>query len=36
LSQYRQKFLELYEYIKIVKAGIDDKRRLRIRGKNKS
>ena len=36
LSQYRQKFLELYEYIKIVKAGIDDKRRLRVRGKNKS
>ncbi|OHB59531.1 MAG: (4Fe-4S)-binding protein [Planctomycetes bacterium RBG_13_46_10] len=31
LSEYRQRFSELYEYIKNVKARIDDKRRLRIR-----
>ena len=34
LSEYRKEFSELYEYIKIAKAEIDDKRRLRIRGKN--
>jgi len=34
LSEYREKFSELYEYIKSVKAGIDDKRRLRVRRKN--
>jgi MinD superfamily P-loop ATPase len=31
LNEYRQQFSELYEYIKSVKARIDDKRRLRIR-----
>jgi MinD superfamily P-loop ATPase len=36
LSEYREEFSELYEYIKSVKAGIDDKRRLRVRGKNNS
>jgi len=36
LSEYKEEFSELYGYIKIVKAGIDDKRRLRVRGKNKS
>ncbi len=36
LSEYRQRFSELYEYVKNVKARIDDKRRLRIRGKNNS
>ena len=36
LSEYRKDFSELYEYIKSVKAGIDDKRRLRVRGKNNS
>ncbi len=36
LSEYREKFLELYECIKSVKAGIDDKRRLRVRRKNNS
>jgi len=36
LSEYRQRFSELYEYVKSVKARIDDKRRLRVRGKNKS
>ena len=28
LNEYREKFSELYEYTKSVKAGIDDKRRL--------
>jgi MinD superfamily P-loop ATPase len=36
LSEYRKEFSELYEYIKIAKAEIDDKRRLRVRGKNNS
>jgi len=36
LSEYREEFSELYEYIKSVKAGIDDKRRLRVRRKNNS
>lgn len=36
LGEYRKEFSELYEYITSIKAGIDDKRRLRIRGKNKS
>ncbi len=36
LSEYRKEFSELYEYIKSVKAGIDDKRRLRVRRKNNS
>ncbi len=36
LSEYKNTFSELYEYIKNTKAGIDDKRRLRIRGKNNS
>jgi len=36
LSEYRKEFSELYEYIKSVKEGIDDKRRLRVRGKNNS
>lgn len=36
LSGYRKRFSELYEYIKSVKAGIDDKRRLRIWRKNNS
>jgi len=34
LSEYRKDFSELYEYTKSVKAGIDDKRRLRVRRKN--
>ena len=36
LSEYREEFSELYEYIKSVKAEIDDKKRLRVRGKNNS
>jgi hypothetical protein len=36
LSGYRKEFSELYEYIKSAKEGIDDKRRLRVRGKNNS
>jgi len=36
LNEYREKFSELYEYTKSVKAGTDDKRRLRVRGKNNS
>jgi MinD superfamily P-loop ATPase len=36
LGEYKNTFSELYEYIKNAKAGIDDKRRLRIRGKNNS
>jgi len=36
LSEYRDKFLELYECIKSVKAGIDYERRLRVRRKNNS
>jgi len=36
LSEYRKEFSELYEYIKIAKAEIDDKRRLRVRRKNNS
>jgi len=36
LSEYRKELSELYEYIKSVKAGIDDKRRLRVRRKNNS
>jgi len=36
LSGYKEEFSELYEYIKSVKAGIDDKRQLRVRGKNNS
>jgi len=36
LSEYGKEFSELYEYIKSVKAGIDDERRLRIRRKNNS
>ena len=36
LSEYRQEFSLIYEYIKSVKAGTDDKRRLRFRGKNNS
>jgi MinD superfamily P-loop ATPase len=35
-SEYRHQFSELYEYVKSVKARIDDKRRLRVRGKNNS
>jgi MinD superfamily P-loop ATPase len=35
-SEYRHQFSELYEYVKSVKARSDDKRRLRVRGKNKS
>jgi MinD superfamily P-loop ATPase len=36
LSEYNKEFSELYEYIKNAKAGIDDKRRLRVRRKNNS
>jgi len=36
LSEYGKDFSELYEYIKSVKAEIDDKRRLRVRRKNNS
>ncbi len=36
LSEYKKQFSELYEYIKGVKAEIDDKRRLRLRRKNNS
>jgi len=36
LSEYRRRFSELYEYIRNVKAGINDKRGLRFRGKNNS
>jgi MinD superfamily P-loop ATPase len=36
LSEYEKEFLELYAYINDVKAKIDDKRRLRVRGKNNS
>ena len=36
LGEYRKDFSELYEYIKSVKAGTDDKRRLRVRRKNNS
>ena len=36
LSEYREEFSELYKYIKNVKAGINDKRRLRVRRKNNS
>jgi MinD superfamily P-loop ATPase len=35
-SEHSKRFSELYEYIKIVKAGIDDKKQLRVRGKNNS
>jgi len=34
LSEYKKQFSELYEYIKRLKAGINDKRRLRVRRKN--
>jgi len=34
LSEYKKQFSELYEYIKGVKAEIDDKRGLRVRKKN--
>jgi len=34
LGEYRRNFSELYKYIKSVKAGIDDKRQLRVRRKN--
>ena len=34
LSEYRQGFSLIYEYIKSVKAEIDDERRLRVRRKN--
>jgi len=36
LSEYLKQFSELYEYIKRLKAEINDKRRLRVRRKNKS
>ena len=36
LSEYKKPFSELYEYIKRLKARINDKRRLRVRRKNKS
>ena len=36
LSEYRKEFSELHEYIKNAKAGIDDKKRLRVRRKNNS
>lgn len=36
LSEYLKQFSELYEYIKRIKVGINDKRRLRVRRKNKS
>ncbi|MFA5238183.1 MAG: ATP-binding protein [Phycisphaerae bacterium] len=36
LSEYRDEFSKLYEYIEIVRAGIDDKKRLRVWGKNNS
>jgi MinD superfamily P-loop ATPase len=36
LSEYKKEFSELYEYIKVAKAEIDDKRRLRVRKKNNS
>jgi MinD superfamily P-loop ATPase len=36
LSEYKKEFSKLYEYIKIAKAEIDDKRRLRVRKKNNS
>ena len=36
LSEYKEEFSELYEYIKSVKAEIDDKRRLRVRRKDNS
>lgn len=36
LNEYKKEFSELYNYIKSIKAEIDDKRRLQIRRKNKS
>jgi len=36
LSEYREEFSELYKYIRSVKAGNNDKRRLRVRRKNNS
>jgi len=36
LNEYGKEFSELYEYTKSVKAGIDDKRRLRVWRKNNS
>jgi MinD superfamily P-loop ATPase len=36
LSEYRKEFSLIYEYLTSIKAGIDDKRRLRVRRKNNS
>jgi MinD superfamily P-loop ATPase len=36
LSEYREEFSLIYKYINSVKAEIDDKRRLQVRGKNNS